>query len=166
MNKSLISVAQKLKIPQDKIQIVLELLQEGSTVPFIARYRKQLTGGLDEEQIELINKDYTYTLNLNKRKEAILEILKENGVLTEELIQQINAVSTKSDLESIYAPFKEGKKTKASKAIALGLEPLAKAIFTSEDNSFNPMAEARKYLSDEVTSIDFAIEQASLIMAQ
>lgn len=166
MNKSINNVANKLNIKSEQVNIVLDMIKEGSTVPFIARYRKSLTGGLDEEQIEKINDIYIYDVNLNKRKDAIIKLMDEAGVLTEEIKGKIVSADRKSEVEAIYEPFKIGKKTKATEAIALGLEPLAKSIFTAEDQNFNPYNEARKYINDKVKDADFAIEQAQLIIAQ
>lgn len=166
MNKSIDNVAKKLNIKSEQVNTVLEMIKEGSTVPFIARYRKSLTGGLDEEQIEKINDIYIYDVNLNKRKDAIIKLMEEAGVLTEEIKSKILLSDKKSEVESIYEPFKIGKKTKATEAIALGLEPLAKSIFYADDQNFNPYNEARKYINEKVKDPDFAIEQAQLIIAQ
>ncbi len=166
MNNSIKNVSHQLNITSEQVKKVLELIGEGSTVPFIARYRKEITGGLDEEQIEKINTIYIYDVELTKRKDAIKKILEESGLLTDEISKKINNVLTKAKLEAIYEPFKIGKKTKATEAIALGLEPLAKSIFSETDTNFNPYREARKYLNDKVKDEDFAIEQASLIIAQ
>ncbi|NQZ66020.1 MAG: helix-hairpin-helix domain-containing protein [Mycoplasmatales bacterium] len=166
MNNSIKNVASQLSITQDQVQKVLDLIKEGSTVPFIARYRKEITGGLDEEQIEKISTIYVYDVELTKRKEAIKKILDESGLLTPEISSKIDEAKTKSKLEAIYEPFKIGKKTKATEAIALGLEPLAKRIFTETDPYFNPYREAREYVNEKVKDEEFAIEQASLIIAQ
>ena len=166
MNKSLEQVSQQLNIPIQQVSKTLDLLKEGATVPFIARYRKSITGGLDEEQIEKINNLYTYSLDLNKRKEAIIDLLTEKSLITDELKSEIMNAKTKAEVESIYAPFKVGKKTKATEAIELGLEPLALKIFNETDPNFNPLNEAKKYINEKVTSIDFAIENAKLIIAQ
>ena len=166
MNNSINKVTTKLKIKQEQVRSVLEMIKEGATVPFIARYRKAITGGLDEEQIESINEIYVYDIDLSKRKEAIIKIMNEAGVLTEELRNKINIADKKSEVEAIYEPFKIGKKTKATEAIALGLEPLAKTIYTTDSQNFNPFVEARKYVNDKVKNEIFAIEQAQLIIAQ
>ena len=166
MNNSIHNVAKQLKISEEQVLVVLNMIKEGSTVPFIARYRKAATNGLDEEVIEKINNLYVYDLDLQKRKDAILKILEESDVLTNEIKNSINKAEKKSEVESIYEPFKIGKKTKATEAIALGLEPLAKKIFNENNPSFNPHNEAKKYLSEKIESIDFAIEQSKLIIAQ
>ncbi|MFV8478206.1 Tex-like N-terminal domain-containing protein [Mycoplasma sp. B6400] len=159
-------VAQELNIDTKQVNIVLEMLSEGATVPFISRYRKDKTGGLDEEQIYRIEALFKYKNELLERQSAIIKILKEKDLLTDELEAKILATSVKSDLEALYEPFKVGKVTKASKAIALGLEPLAKRIFENKSPNFDPKIEAKKYLSSEVTSVEFALEQANYIIAQ
>ncbi len=166
MLNSILQVSTTLKISEKQVRTVLELLGEGATVPFIARYRQAQTNGLDEEQIEAINVSYSYSIELNKRKEAIIKLLVEKDLMTNELKSAINSATSKSELESIYEPFKEGKMTKATKAIELGLEPLAKAIWENEDTSFDPIAEAKNYITAEVKTAAFAIEQAQLIIAQ
>lgn len=158
--------AQKIKIQPNQVKAVLDLFEEGATVPFISRYRKAQTGGLNEEIIAQINQVYKYEIELNKRKETIIKILQDGQLLTTELLDQIEKCETKIELESIYEPYKEGKKTKASEAIALGLEPLARTILFAKDSSFNPFVEAKKYINDKVESADFAIEKAKLIIAQ
>ncbi|WP_406615006.1 Tex-like N-terminal domain-containing protein [Mycoplasmopsis hyopharyngis] len=164
--KSVQFVAKKLNLQEQQVQVTLDLLAEGATIPFIARYRKNATNGLNEEQIAQINDFYVYDVELNKRKEAIINILKERGLLTEEIENKIKSVETKSELENIYEPFKIGKKTKATEAIALGLEPLAKTIMEANDDKFNPYKEAQRYLNDKVTTVDFAIEQSKFIISQ
>lgn len=166
MNISITYVANQLKLNEDQVSVVLNLLNEGATVPFIARYRKALTGGLDEEIIQEIHQMYIYNIELNKCKEAIVKILEEKKLLTPELKTKIDEVDTKAALENIYEPFKVGKKTKATEAIALGLEPLAKLILESDNPKFNPYREAENYLTEKVQSVEFAIEQAQYIISQ
>ncbi|RMA77572.1 uncharacterized protein JN00_0423 [Metamycoplasma subdolum] len=166
MNDSILNVAKILKVKVNQVEVVLKLLEEKATIPFIARYRKAQTEGLNEEQILKINELYEYDVELNKRKEYVLQILEEKKLLTDELKNKIINAQTKAEVENIYEPFKIGKKTKASEAIAMGLEPLALEIMRNEDQKFNPYAEARKYLSDKLTDADQVIEQASFIIAQ
>ncbi|KUH47534.1 Tex-like N-terminal domain-containing protein [Mycoplasmopsis meleagridis] len=166
MNISITNVAKQMNLKESQVETVLNMLSEGSTVPFIARYRQAQTEGLNEEQIQEINVLYQYDVELNKRKETILGKLEEAKLLTEELKNQINNVTKKSELENIYEPFKVGKKTKATEAISLGLEPLAKIIFDNEDPKFNPYKEAQKYINENVKSVEFAIEQAQYIISQ
>ncbi|MHA0273063.1 Tex-like N-terminal domain-containing protein [Mycoplasma sp. 48589B] len=159
-------VAQELNITSKQGDVVLEMMQEGAAVPFISRYRKDKTGGLDEEQIYRIEALFKYKNELLERQQAIIKILKEKDLLTEELEAKILATSVKSDLEALYEPFKVGKVTKASKAIALGLEPLAKSIFENKNPNFDREREAKKYLSEQVPNVEFALEQANYIIAQ
>ena len=127
MNKISI-LAKNMNIKESQIEAVLKLLEEGATIPFIARYRKEATGSLDEEQIRQIEKEYTYLQNLLKRKEDVIRLITEKDMMTDELKKQIMACEKLTDVEDLYRPFKENKKTKASEAIKMGLEPLAKKI--------------------------------------
>ena len=120
----------KLGITKKQIETVLSLLSEGCTIPFIARYRKETTGALDENQINEIEKEYTYYNNLLERKETVLRLIDEKGLLTEELKTNILKCEKLTEVEDLYRPFKEKKKTKASEAIKMGLEPLAKKIMS------------------------------------
>ncbi|AWX69455.1 helix-hairpin-helix domain-containing protein [[Mycoplasma] anseris] len=166
MNISITNVAKKLQIKESQVIVVLELLKEGATIPFIARYRQSQTEGLNEEQIASITELYEYDVALNKRKEYVLNILEEKQLLTEELKNKINLAETKQELENIYEPFKIGKKTKASEAIALGLEPLAKKIETEKDEKFNVFNEARKYIKEPLKTVEEVLEQTKFIIAQ
>lgn len=121
-------LAKNMNIKESQIEAVLKLLEEGATIPFIARYRKDATGSLDEEQIRQIEKEYTYLQNLLKRKEDVIRLITEKDMMTEDLQRQIMACEKLTDVEDLYRPFKEKKKTKASEAIKMGLEPLAKKI--------------------------------------
>jgi uncharacterized protein len=118
-------VASKLGISVTQVENVLELLSDGATVPFIARYRKEKTNGLNEDQIREIDDVYRYSLNLLQRKEDVIRLIDEKGLLTEELKSNILKAEKLSEVEDYYRPFKEKKKTKASIAKAKGLEPLA-----------------------------------------
>ncbi|MEE3928125.1 Tex-like N-terminal domain-containing protein [Mycoplasmopsis ciconiae] len=165
-NQVIKNLANELNLQENQIIKTLEMLEEGSTVAFISRYRKEITNGLDEETINEIAKSYKYNLELSKRKEAIIEILKERDLLNDDLLEKINSTKKKNDLEAIYEPFKIGKKTKASEAINLGLEPLAKIIFTSKNRNINIKQEAKKFVNDKVKDEQFAIEQALFIVSQ
>ena len=123
-------LAKNLGIKVSQVEAVLNLLSEGATIPFIARYRKEATGSLDEEQIRSIEKEYTYLENLLKRKEDVIRLIEEKDMMTDELRASILACEKLSDVEDLYRPFKEKKKTKASEAIKMGLEPLAKKIMS------------------------------------
>ncbi|TPE57751.1 S1 RNA-binding domain-containing protein [[Mycoplasma] falconis] len=166
MNTSIQTVAKRLNIKENQVETVLSLLNEGATIPFISRYRKDATGGLDEDQITKINEYYQYDVELVKRKDYILEVLAEKKLLTDELKNKILNSITKQEVENIYEPFKVGKKTKASEAIALGLEPLAKNILNNTDEKYNPIADAKQYLSDKLQTLEEVLEQAKYIIAQ
>ena len=131
MKKNIIkNMKNELDCSEKQIKSVLDLLEEKATIPFIARYRKEVTGGLDENKIKQIDDVYQYQINLLERKQTIIKLISEKGLLTKELEDKINASKKLVDLEDIYRPYKEKKKTKATEAIKLGLEPLAK-IFMS-----------------------------------
>lgn len=148
-NKELL--AQKLQIKLNQVEAVLSLLEEGATIPFIARYRKEKTGSLDEEQIRVIEKEYTYLENLKKRKDDVIRLLKEKDLLTQELETSLLKCEKLSEVEDLYRPFKEKKKTKASEAIQKGLEPLAKKIMTFPTTSS---------LTEIASSYNMPIEEA------
>ena len=120
----------ELKISEKQINEVLKLLNEGATIPFIARYRKEQTGGLDEEKLRDIEEKHKYYTNLMERKETVIKLIDEKGMLTEELKSKILACTKLVDVEDLYLPFKEKRKTKVTDAIKMGLEPIAKMIMT------------------------------------
>ena len=129
MNEIVIEeLSNELNIKINQIKAVLTLLEEGSTIPFIARYRKEATGALDENQIAKIEEKYRYYNNLMERKETIIRLIDEKGMLTDEIKKNILNCTKLVEVEDIYMPYKEKKKTKATEAIKMGLEPLAKAI--------------------------------------
>lgn len=158
-------IANELNITKKQIESTLDLLKEDKTVAFIARYRKEATGGLDEEQIRQIDDQYQYGLSLQKRKEDVLRLIDEKGLLTESLQEEILASTKLIEVEDLYRPFKEKKKTKATEALALGLEPLSdlmmKLLPTGDKDAL-----VQPFLSDKVPSIDFAIQQAKYIVAE
>ena len=165
MNDNIIKeISESLNIKESGIRAVLKLLSEGNTVPFIARYRKEATGALDEEVIRKINEAYEYQVNLLKRKEDVIRLIDEKGMLTPELKESIMKCEKLVDVEDIYRPYKEKKKTKATEAIANGLEPLAKIIFSFSDLDIKK--EAEKYLNDKVKTVDDAITGAKYIIAE
>ena len=131
MNQDIINeIALELNVKVNQVENALKLLEEGCTIPFIARYRKEATGALDEEQIRSISEVYEYQVNLLKRKEDVIRLIDEKGMLTDELVNSIMGCSKLVEVEDIYRPYKEKKKSKATEAIALGLEPLAKKIMS------------------------------------
>ena len=166
MNETIISVLCKnLNISEKSIRNTLELLEAGNTIPFIARYRKEVTGNLDETIIRAIETEYNYGINLQKRKDEVKRLIDEKGLLTDELINKINASSKLVEVEDIYRPFKEKKKTNATDAILNGLEPLAKMIMSFNVNgSINDIA--KKYINDKVKTVEDAITGAKYIIAE
>ena len=166
MNEMIIKeIANDLNISEKQIMTVLTLLSDGNTVPFIARYRKEATGALDEEMIRKINDVYEYQNNLLKRKEDVIRLIDEKGMLTEELQKSILSCNKLVEVEDLYRPYKEKKKTKATEAIALGLEPLAKKIMAFPING-DITSLATPYITDKVTNIDDAVMHASYIISE
>ena len=166
MNKEIIeSIALELSVKDSQVENVLKLLEEGNTVPFIARYRKEATGALDEEQIRKINEVYEYQVNLLKRKEDVIRLIDEKGMMTEELKAEIMKCTKLVEVEDLYRPYKEKKKTKATEAIANGLEPLAKIIMSFPMN-IDINAKATEYLNEKVATIEDAIQGAKYIIAE
>ena len=166
MNEFIIKeIANNLNITDKQVEVVLSLLSEGNTVPFIARYRKEATGALDEETIRSINEVYLYQVNLLKRKEDVIRLIDEKGMLTDELKNSIMNCTKLVDVEDLYRPYKEKKKTKATEAIALGLEPLAKMMMNfPTTGSLEDMA--TKFVKDKVKSVEEAITGAKYIIAE
>ena len=158
-------IADVLNIEVNQVTNTLKLLEEGNTVPFIARYRKEMTHGLDEEQILYIQKEYEYQCNLQKRKEDVLRIIETQGKLTEEIIKEVNACKKLSEVEDIYRPYQQKRKTRATEAVRKGLKPLADWILTLP-NKGNIENEASKYINDEVNSVDDALNGAKDIIAE
>ena len=150
-------------LPYTSIQNTVGLLKEGATIPFIARYRKERTGSLDENQIASIQKAYQNIQDLIKRKEYILKVIGEQGNLTSKLKQEINNTWEENKLEDLYLPYKRKATTKASVAIANGLEPLAKIIMQQPNKSLFKLAEA--YKNAKVKTVDNAIQGAKYIIA-
>jgi uncharacterized protein len=127
---------------------IITLLDEGNTIPFIARYRKELTQGATDEQLRDFHEVYTYTKNLEARKEDVIRLIDEKGLLTEELRKQILEAETLARVEDLYRPFKEKKNTRATIAKAKGLEPLAEILRKAELSKEDFEAEAEKFVKD------------------
>ena len=165
MNEMIINeIANDLGISTKQVTVVLELLSDGNTIPFIARYRKEATGALDEEEIRKINEVYEYQVNLLKRKEDVIRLIDEKGLLTDELRDSILKCSKLVEVEDLYRPYKEKKKTKATEAIALGLEPLAKMIMSFPMNG-NLEDLASKFVKEDLP-VEKCIEGAKYIIAE
>lgn len=165
MNEMIINeIANDLGVSTKQVIVVLELLSEGNTIPFIARYRKEATGALDEEEIRKINEVYEYQINLLKRKEDVIRLIDEKGLLTDELRDSILKCSKLVEVEDLYRPYKEKKKTKATEAIALGLEPLAKMIMSFPINGTLEDL-ASKFVKEDLP-VEKCIEGAKYIIAE
>ena len=165
MNSDIINeISTELNVKSTQIESVLKLLEDGNTIPFIARYRKEATGALDEEQIRVINEHYEYQVNLLKRKEDVIRLIDEKGLLTDEIKNNVMNAKKLVEVEDIYAPYKEKKKTKATEAIKNGLEPLAKIIM-SFPTTFNDEV-VKKYLNENVKTAEDAIQGAKYIIAE
>lgn len=165
MNEMIINeIANDLGVSTKQVIVVLELLSEGNTIPFIARYRKEATGALDEEEIRKINEVYEYQVNLLKRKEDVIRLIDEKGLLTDELRDSILKCSKLVEVEDLYRPYKEKKKTKATEAIALGLEPLAKMIMSFPMNGTLEDL-ASKFVKEDLP-VEKCIEGSKYIIAE
>ena len=166
MNREIIAqIAIELNVKEKQVESVLKLLEEGNTVPFIARYRKEATGALDEERIRSINEVYEYQVNLLKRKEDVIRLIDEKGMLTDSLKEEIMKCTKLVEVEDLYRPYKEKKKTKATEAIANGLEPLAKIIMSFPKNiDINDVASS--YINEKVKSVEEALLGAKYIIAE
>ena len=166
MNEKIIeNIANNLNVKNSQVESALKLLSDGATIPFIARYRKEVTGALDEEQLRKINEVYAYEINLLDRKESVIKLIEEKGLLTDELKEKILNAEKLVEVEDLYRPFKEKKKTKASDAINNGLEPLAKMIMafpTKGDIS----SLCSKFINDKVKTLEEAVIGASYIIAE
>ncbi len=156
------TIARELKVREDQIRAVLDLLSEGNTVPFIARYRKEATGGLDDTQLRTIEERATYLRELEDRKQTILEAIEEQGKLTEDLRALIQACETKARLEDLYLPFRKRRRTKADIARDAGLEALADALVDTPDAS--PESLAAGYLTEGFEDGKKALEGARAIL--
>jgi len=156
---------QEFNLRDDHAQNILKLLDEGNTIPFIARYRKEMTGGIDDQILRQLSDRYDYLKNLEKRKEEVAAAIEEQGKMTEELKCSISACATMTEIEDVYRPYKQKKKTRASVAIAKGLQPLAEFILAQEGD---PYAEAEKYVNAEagVENAQQAIDGAKDIIAE
>ena len=158
-------VSQDLNITKKQVKAVLELLEEGNTIPFIARYRKERTGALDEKVLKKIDDIYTYQVNLLKRKEDVIRLIAEKDLLTPDLKQLIMACQKLVEVDDLYRPYKEKKKTKAQDAINNGLEPLAKIIMSCPLNGTIDTI-TKKFLNDKVKTKEEAITGASYIISE
>ena len=160
------SVAKELNFKVPQVENTIKLFDEGATVPFIARYRKEVTGNLDEEQIRDVIEKITYYRNLEKRKEEVIRLIEEQGKLTEELHKSIVNAMKLQEVEDLYLPYKKKKKTKADIAKDQGLEPLSEFALAKGTTMEQLEKEAEKYVTEEVADVKAAIEGVHLIIAQ
>lgn len=159
-------VSKEAQVNKTTVEKVIALLDEGNTVPFIARYRKEVTGGLDEVQIKTIQDKWNYALNLSERKQEVLRIIDEQGKLTEELSNEIRQAAQLQRVEDLYRPYKQKRRTKATIAKEKGLEPLAELVWEQETETIR--SEAEKYFSEEneLHTIDDVLAGVNDIMAE
>ena len=163
MNEDIIKqIALELNIRIEQVKSTLKMLEDGNTIPFIARYRKEVTGNLDEEQIRSISEVYEYQVNLLKRKEDVIRLIDEKGLLTNKIKTEVMNASKLVEVEDLYRPYKEKKKTKATEAIKNGLEGLAKIILSFPKELYT----VDKFLNDNVKTKEDAIEGAKYIIAE
>lgn len=163
-SKYILHISKEISISERQVQQVSLLVDEGCTIPFIARYRKEATGNLDEVQIADVVEKIAYYTELEKRKIAILKSIEEQGKLTPELQSKIEGCMNATILEDIYLPYKPKRKTRATMAIEKGLEPLAKKIY--EQESFDPVSEAEKFINEQVKDSNEALQGARDIIAE
>ena len=158
-------LTEEFKLKPDHAENVVKLLDEGNTIPFIARYRKEMTGAIDDQVLRQFADRYEYLKNLEKRKEEVAAAITEQGKMTDEITAAIAACATMTEIEDVYRPYKQKKKTRASVAIAKGLQPLADFILAQEGD---PWAEAEKYVNAElgVENAQQAIDGAKDIIAE
>lgn len=163
-NVQIAFLTKELQISSYSILQTVNLISEGATVPFVSRYRKEMTGGLDEVQIADIKKAYEKFLEADKRRQAIINSIEEQDKMTPELLAKISKALHLNELEDLYLPYKQKRKTKGTIAIEKGLEPLAKLIFDQKERDINAIA--NKFLNKEVKNIDEALQGARDVIAE
>ena len=159
------TIQQEFSLTETHTKNIVSLIDEGNTIPFIARYRKEMTGSCDDQVLRSIFDRLTYLRNLEKRKDEVRSSITEQGKMTEEISAALLAATTLTEVEDVYRPFKQKRKTRASVAIAKGLQPLADAIF-AQDPALDVKAEATKYITEEVPTVEAAIAGAQDIIAE
>lgn len=165
MEKIFETVAKELKLKVNQVTNTMQLLDEGATVPFVSRYRKEVTGNLDEIEIGKILESVTYLRNLEKRKEEVIRLIEEQGKLTEDIKKSIEDAEKLQEVEDIYFPYRKKRKTKADIAKERGLEPLADIMLKAKSVD-ELVVKAQEFLTEEVTTVDEALDGAMLIIAQ
>ncbi|MDE7281485.1 MAG: RNA-binding transcriptional accessory protein, partial [Ruminiclostridium sp.] len=159
-------LADEFKIRKDQVDNTVKLIDDGNTIPFIARYRKEATGALDDQLLRELDERLAYLRNLEQRKKEVSESIEATGNMTEEIAQSLQKAVTLAEIEDIYRPFKPKRKTRASVAKEKGLQPLAD--FIMEQTLANPQKEAENYIDEEkgVASVEEAVQGASDIIAE
>ena len=159
------TITQEFNLTPNHAKNILALLDEGNTVPFIARYRKEMTGNCDDQVLRELSDRLSYLRNLEKRKEEVASAIEEQGKMTDEIRDALDKAATLTEVEDIYRPYKQKRKTRASVAVARGLQPLADAIF-AQDKSLDVEKEAEKYITEEVPTVQDAVQGAQDIIAE
>ena len=149
-----------------QVENTVKLIDDGNTIPFIARYRKEVTGSLDDQLLRNLSERLTYLRNMEEQKDKIISSIEEQNLMTDEIRKSIENATTLTELEDIYRPFRPKRKTRASVAKAKGLQGLADFIYVQDKNCSSPIEEAEKYLNDEVESVEDAINGAKDIIAE
>jgi len=162
-NKNIEFVAKKLGLHDWQVENTIRLMDGGATIPFISRYRKEMTGSLDEVQLMHIKEEYDRLKELDARKEAVIKSIEEQEKMTPELRQKIDASVTMTELEDIYLPYRPKRRTRATIAREKGLEPLATLIMNQREN--DPALKAESFLNDDIATVEDAISGASDIIA-
>lgn len=159
-------LTQEFSVKLWQVENAVKLIDDGNTIPFIARYRKEATGSLDDQLLRDLSDRLTYLRNMEEQKEKIIASIEEQELMTDEIMASIENASTLTELEDIYRPFRPKRKTRASVAKAKGLQGLADFLYAQDKNSNQPLVEAEKYLNDEVESVENAINGAKDIIAE
>lgn len=162
----LLKLSQEFSLKPWQVENTVKLIDEGNTIPFIARYRKEATGSLDDQLLREFNDRLSYLRNMEEQKEKIIASIEEQELMTDEIKASIKNASTLTELEDIYRPFRPKRKTRASVAKAKGLQPLADAIYAQEPDSPSPSELAVNYLNDEVLTVEDAVNGAKDIIAE
>jgi protein Tex len=163
-NKNILLVAKKLGLHDWQVENTIRLMDGGATIPFISRYRKEMTGSLDEVQLMHVKEEFDRLQELDNRKEAVIKSIEEQEKMTPELRQKIDAALTMTELEDIYLPYRPKRRTRATIAREKGLEPLAMIIMEQREN--DPVLKAEEFITEEVATVDEALSGASDIIAE
>ena len=161
-------ISQEFNLTDEHTNNIISLLDDGNTIPFIARYRKELTGHIDDQVLRTLSERLTYLRNLDKRKEEVQKSISDQGKLTDEIVLALQNAETLTEVEDIYRPFKQKKKTRATVAIAKGLSPLAELFIAQNEKGDAPEILAKNYINEElgVKNEKEAIQGASDIIAE